>query len=912
MAKSVPADFCWRSYLIANPSLLAKDNSKKYAIHHWLKIGQFDLSVKYSYQKKIFDANWYLKHYSKEIPSSINNREKALKFYINSGFSKGHRPHRKLKFPRYIQINSHSKIESESEHESDTNSNVSVSESSSQAGLNILGDNNTAEDIRSLNTINRGDVSQLDSNSLEQIPSQNNLKVGMEPPTSDLNGPGDNIKIEIAVDLPRILFITHNWGGGTEYYYKCLAQMFKNDYQLIVLRSQSGSVISLHLEDNFQLVDLGNDKEYADLISRLKSLGIRAIHVNHLINHSPHSQKLIEDLDLPYMVSIHDYYYLSGQYDINRINLAVDFYQLLSKSQLNIVPCRNIGNIYNQRYPDISFETIYHENVITKQVIIDNETKQLIKSRGEVRIAVVGHITLTKGVGYILDLLNNQQSLNYKVYIIGTSTHEHPRLAITGEYKGNDELEVKIKEIDPDILWIPGRVQETYCYVLSQLLKFAKPIVAPLIPTFVERLSGLPGIFLHDPSYSDHDMILLFNQIVDHYPSIVTQATISDPINHYIRIYHELISKSDQQMKQKKAKLEEGVFDQFSDSDKAFLSSHFEQLVKLHMHFQTYQQPLLEINLVVKDLQQQINYNLGCDVNFTADPLIVFEVHNYLAQQLLVLRRQSFKSRQFQDNTRLPSKTAILVEPRLHPLIEVMIRNIEYYLGADWQLQVCCSNGNLNYIQAMFTPIENQSIKYTVMPYENLNHCTYSQYLMSEGFWNQIEGEHILIYQTDSFILNALTSKSQNSDTDCLETYLEYGFVGAPHGGRYFDVNLHTPGNNGMNGGFSLRRKSASLRAIREVPISVINQYRAKVGMEPLIFNLNGSEFCIEDSYYNHAMEILQIPLPQLEIKEKFCIQDIPLASNKRTIAIHGFHHRNYFTLEQIKGIIRSANLIAY
>jgi hypothetical protein len=72
----------------------------------------------------------------------------------------------------------------------------------------------------------------------------------------------------------------------------------------------------------------------------------------------------------------------------------------------------------------------------------------------------------------------------------------------------------------------------------------------------------------------------------------------------------------------------------------------------------------------------------------------------------------------------------------------------------------------------------------------------------------QVPAEHVLIFQTDTFLLN-----------DTLDAWTQWDYVGAPWGGPFSETPwmmrnlLHRVGN----GGLSLRRKSAMLKCIDEV-----------------------------------------------------------------------------------------------
>jgi hypothetical protein len=102
-------------------------------------------------------------------------------------------------------------------------------------------------------------------------------------------------------------------------------------------------------------------------------------------------------------------------------------------------------------------------------------------------------------------------------------------------------------------------------------------------------------------------------------------------------------------------------------------------------------------------------------------------------------------------------------------------------------LDSCCDNECKDY-----TKITLGSARMTSQQYSHL--------LMSSGFWDCILEEHVLVFQTDSVLVRPTPPR-----------YLDYAYVGAVCG----------PVDDGasfiMNGGLSLRRRSAMQRAVHHI-----------------------------------------------------------------------------------------------
>ncbi len=184
---------------------------------------------------------------------------------------------------------------------------------------------------------------------------------------------------------------------------------------------------------------------------------------------------------------------------------------------------------------------------------------------------------------------------------------------------------------------------------------------------------------------------------------------------------------------------------------------------------------------------------------------------------------------------------AVMVEPRLHtflkPVIDNMLRNLN-----NTPLIIFHSTLNKSFLLEHYdVHITNNIIKLIQLKQKNLTIPQYNMLLTSLDFWNMIDGEHILIFQTDSCLC-------RNINTFDFTPYKEYGFIGAP-----------SFNNTWRNGGLSLRKKSLMILAIKDhlkktnTPITVAEDKFFTVNkcniVKPCSFIL-GTNFSVE-KYYN-------------------------------------------------------------
>ena len=139
---------------------------------------------------------------------------------------------------------------------------------------------------------------------------------------------------------------------------------------------------------------------------------------------------------------------------------------------------------------------------------------------------------------------------------------------------------------------------------------------------------------------------------------------------------------------------------------------------------------------------------------------------------------------------------AVIVEPRKHDKLKLVVQNILTNLK-DVKIQIFHGNLNKEFILSELSE-DMDKIILTNLNIDNLTIIEYSDMLITKKFYDLIEGERILLFQTDSCICNY--------DEKILEECQKYGYVGAPTK-RYREIPW-------QNGGFSFRKKSLMIKAV--------------------------------------------------------------------------------------------------
>ncbi len=143
---------------------------------------------------------------------------------------------------------------------------------------------------------------------------------------------------------------------------------------------------------------------------------------------------------------------------------------------------------------------------------------------------------------------------------------------------------------------------------------------------------------------------------------------------------------------------------------------------------------------------------------------------------------------------------AVIVEPRKHKYLVPIILNFIKNLPKETKIQIFHGTENLDFIKKNLKKhIESGKIILTNLNVKNIDRHYYSNMFTNSEFWNKIDGENILIFQTDT----CLCSKRLHNINHYVK--MGYGYIGGPL----------RKNKDYQNGGFSLRRKSRMLAAIK-------------------------------------------------------------------------------------------------
>jgi hypothetical protein len=127
----------------------------------------------------------------------------------------------------------------------------------------------------------------------------------------------------------------------------------------------------------------------------------------------------------------------------------------------------------------------------------------------------------------------------------------------------------------------------------------------------------------------------------------------------------------------------------------------------------------------------------------------------------------------FADIPITTEKYCVIVEPRRHPLLILVIKNFMYLLKKHgWGLIIFHGTENGDYIREGLAEWNPASYKMIGLGVSNLTIGQYNALMKSPAFWSTLKREgckHALTFETDALLLK-----------DNVDDFLEWDYVGAP------------------------------------------------------------------------------------------------------------------------------------
>lgn len=347
----------------------------------------------------------------------------------------------------------------------------------------------------------------------------------------------------------RLLFITHTWGGGTEKHVQDLATLLEPDFEVFILRPTGLQGVSVQWGRSGEefIVYFRLPYSYPELVEFLKSLHIFYIHIHHIIELNQQILQLPKDLEIPYDVTVHDYYPICPQINLlskeggycgepdtsgctaclaerpalwgmDILSWRAFFRNLLINAKQVFVPSKDVLQRMEFYIPHAHYIYLSHPEFTNDTSLQSNSSKS------ELKILILGALTIAKGLKLLeacaIDAKNRKLPLFFQVlgYPVDEATTESEiPLSFSGRYQDKD-LPTLIARERADIIFFPALWPETYSYTLSYAMNSGLPIAAPKLGAFQERLAEYPAAFLLEWTSTAEDWNALFVSLLSTQP----------------------------------------------------------------------------------------------------------------------------------------------------------------------------------------------------------------------------------------------------------------------------------------------------------------------------------------------------------------------------------------------------------
>lgn len=321
---------------------------------------------------------------------------------------------------------------------------------------------------------------------------------------------------------PTSLFMVHGGEGGVLKHVKDLIHHFDSQLNCLVLLPEDDFRIKLYWANEPETFSVFFPlKNPSLLIKLLKTLGIDRIHVHHTLGWQTTAHEVLNNLALPYDITIHDYYLFCPQISvttkqgafcglpevsvcqkcvdarwssrgINIIEWRKNHQLLLENAQRVFVPTQSVLQIMEKYFKQVNYIVTAH---LEKETLDSNLPYiRACADAKPLKVLILGSLSQIKGADILLQCADlakkNRQPIEF--HLLGHPYRKFPKnshLVIHGRY-ADSELEALINTIDPHIAWFPALCPETYSYTLSACLKVALPIVSSDLGAQAERVKG--------------------------------------------------------------------------------------------------------------------------------------------------------------------------------------------------------------------------------------------------------------------------------------------------------------------------------------------------------------------------------------------------------------------------------------
>lgn len=397
--------------------------------------------------------------------------------------------------------------------------------------------------------------------------------------------------------------------GGTFHTTMDLMKKLDETYDILVLGAESDSLLLYNFsncnlklikkysrnfklrkssDDTSTLVNKWSAKDFHNswttyvYFEILMEYNIDIIHIMHLINHSFDLPEVADKLNIPVILSIHDYYFLCPFYTLvdennkyckakcshNNENCYmpwdiledINSKEIISKWRENVLKMFSYINFFiapsevikelflcvydNQKIiNDANFKIIEHGRDFPK---ISKKYYEIPSKEKPIKIlCLANNLDTLKGADVIKNIKKQDKENIIEFHFLGNCKENLSKYGIDhGRYERNEFYD-KIYEIKPSFIGIFSISPESFCHTLTEAWSCHIPVIGSNIGVIKDRIIKNNGGWIVDINNTKktYDSIIKIANNLDEYEKMVENLkvmnfkSISEMVNEYIEIY---------------------------------------------------------------------------------------------------------------------------------------------------------------------------------------------------------------------------------------------------------------------------------------------------------------------------------------------------------------------------------------
>jgi glycosyltransferase involved in cell wall biosynthesis len=321
--------------------------------------------------------------------------------------------------------------------------------------------------------------------------------------------------------LPTVLHIGQEGSGGTSIHVQTnVRQMAPRANGILLAFCLQGRIlVELPAAPGAPRLLFDRRSPPASLRDVLRFLGVQRLHVHHWLYGEDCLARLLQDLHLPYDVTLHDYYFLApqphlvdatgrfvgdgaldspelrrpywpelGEQDLGqwrRAGLAI-----LNGAQRVVAPSGDLAQRYRRVFPTLAIHVAPHPETPRPEGL--PVAPRACASDEPLRVVLLGHICLHKGraVLHRCAELARAGGAPVEFHVLGKPDAPVAQSVLVHGLYTLEDLPGKLSAIRPHLAWFPAQCPESYSYTLSEAMRAGLPVLASNLGALPERLGG--------------------------------------------------------------------------------------------------------------------------------------------------------------------------------------------------------------------------------------------------------------------------------------------------------------------------------------------------------------------------------------------------------------------------------------